>query len=515
MLLVQTFHVFLKNLGRKGHIFLMLNVGLMIGSSYLVSQTPLAFQDFVVNASRSIEESSTLRALFLCAFYYLASSILRDLQLYTFGFVERAMTLEIGRESFKKALGASDGNSANFSAFLLCFQNFFSLLFFTVIPVTLDLLFITISFQTGFTRMVTTLFVFFLAGYILFSIFSTAYIARFQKIFFSNQSKAFTCVTSFFSAHRLLERYRAQVFSQNVFKREFTPNQDLRLGIGLKRSLQANLVNIWTTTFFILIFIYALRGISKGEGNFASLIPIETFFFQSLRRLEIFVRSARETVNSYTGLSAFSTWISGADAVSNKSNSAFRFQNVELKPGITVITGPTGTGKSTLLEQIFTQHSIELDAAYVSQREEFVEATLVENITLHRPVDLTMLEGWIEKLQLSFVLNRLPKGLATQMESGVPLLSGGEQQRLSLLRALIGNPGLLLLDEVTSAQDKESEAAIFKLIQNFARDRQIPVMLVSHSPAALAYADRLIVIKFQGHLEFVEGGIHGNAISMV
>ena len=74
-------------------------------------------------------------------------------------------------------------------------------------------------------------------------------------------------------------------------------------------------------------------------------------------------------------------------------------------------------------------------------------------------------------------------------------LSGGEQQRVSIARALAKNPKLLLCDEPTGALDYNTGKAILKLLQNMCREKGMTVIVITHNQALAPMADRLIHIK--------------------
>jgi ATP-binding cassette, subfamily C, bacterial len=177
---------------------------------------------------------------------------------------------------------------------------------------------------------------------------------------------------------------------------------------------------------------------------------------------------------------------------------------------ITVIQGPSGAGKTTLLDLIVGFHlpqsgqikignadlaDLDIQAwrgsiGYVPQELSLFHDTVTENITLYDE-SLTA-NNVAESAKLSGVaafLGKLPKGLDTDVGEYGGKLSGGQRQRISLARALVTNPKLLILDEVTSALDPETEAAIVKNIAEL-RGRYT-IIAITHRPAWTEIADRL------------------------
>ena len=86
-------------------------------------------------------------------------------------------------------------------------------------------------------------------------------------------------------------------------------------------------------------------------------------------------------------------------------------------------------------------------------------------------------------------------GLEDRMDNFPSQLSGGEQQRISIARALAKNPKLLLCDEPTGALDYNTGKAILKLLQDTAREKGITVVIITHNQAITAMADRIVEIK--------------------
>ena len=86
-------------------------------------------------------------------------------------------------------------------------------------------------------------------------------------------------------------------------------------------------------------------------------------------------------------------------------------------------------------------------------------------------------------------------GLGGRMDNFPAQLSGGEQQRVSIARALAKNPKLLLCDEPTGALDYNTGKAILKLLQDTCREQGMTVILITHNSAIAPMADRVIHIK--------------------
>lgn len=176
-----------------------------------------------------------------------------------------------------------------------------------------------------------------------------------------------------------------------------------------------------------------------------------------------------------------------------------------------VIVGPSGAGKTTVLNILggmdtATSGKLLVDGQDVTaynarrltgyRREDigfvFQFYNLVPNLTALENVELA-LQICRDPLDAREVLNEV--GLGDRLDNFPAQLSGGEQQRVSIARALAKNPKLLLCDEPTGALDYNTGKAILKLLQNMCRERGMTVIVITHNQAIAPMADRLIHIK--------------------
>ena len=117
---------------------------------------------------------------------------------------------------------------------------------------------------------------------------------------------------------------------------------------------------------------------------------------------------------------------------------------------------------------------------------------LVPNLTAKENVELA-LQICKEPLDAEEVLREV--GLGERLGNFPAQLSGGEQQRVSIARALAKNPKLLLCDEPTGALDYQTGKAILKLLQDTCREKGMTVIVITHNSALAPMADRVIKIK--------------------
>lgn len=176
-----------------------------------------------------------------------------------------------------------------------------------------------------------------------------------------------------------------------------------------------------------------------------------------------------------------------------------------------VIVGPSGAGKTTVLNilggmdtatggEVFVDG---MDIATYNHRQltayrrddigfVFQFYNLIPNLTALENVELA-LQICKDPMDAKEVLEEV--GLGERLDNFPAQLSGGEQQRVSIARALAKNPKLLLCDEPTGALDYNTGKAILKLLQDTCRQRGMTVILITHNSAIAPMADRVIRIK--------------------
>lgn len=176
-----------------------------------------------------------------------------------------------------------------------------------------------------------------------------------------------------------------------------------------------------------------------------------------------------------------------------------------------IIVGPSGAGKTTVLNMLGGMDAcsggvITVDGAVVSgynarqltayRRHDigfvFQFYNLVQNLTAKENVELA-LQICKNPLSADEVLSEV--GLSNRMGNFPAQLSGGEQQRVSIARALAKNPKLLLCDEPTGALDYNTGKQILKLLQDTCRQKGMTVIVITHNSAIAPMADTVIRIK--------------------
>ncbi|WP_436685082.1 ABC transporter ATP-binding protein [Micromonospora sp. URMC 106] len=192
------------------------------------------------------------------------------------------------------------------------------------------------------------------------------------------------------------------------------------------------------------------------------------------------------------------------------------------------VVGPSGAGKTTLLQLLARSYDVHAGAvrvggadvraidtevlmaqmAIVFQDVYLFDGTIEENVRLGRPdAGEDEVRAAATAARLDEVIERLPDGWATNVGEGGALLSGGERQRVSIARALLKDAPIVLLDEVTSALDPVSEAAVHEGIDRLMAGRT--VVMVAHRLRTVRRADRVV---FLDGGRIVEDGSHDDLL---
>ncbi len=213
----------------------------------------------------------------------------------------------------------------------------------------------------------------------------------------------------------------------------------------------------------------------------------------------------------------------------NDDNEVIKKLNLDIDNGkITALVGPSGAGKSTIFSLILkfiepSNGSIFIDnynlnkvntnylrrlIGIVPQKTFIFSGTISEAIRFGRPTTKANIVNAARIANAHDFIQELPDGYETFIEERGSNLSGGQLQRISIARALLGDPTILLLDEATSALDAESEESVQKGLQQAMHNRT--VLVIAHRLSTIQKADKIAVIE-KG--EVLEIGSHKELIT--
>jgi len=204
----------------------------------------------------------------------------------------------------------------------------------------------------------------------------------------------------------------------------------------------------------------------------------------------------------------------------------------DVKKGETIaFVGPSGAGKSTLVKLLvglyrpqeghirynnIDSHDMDFDElrnqiGFVTQDTQLFAGTIKENLLFVNPgASDEELHDAMYKASCQNLLSRAEKGIETVIGEGGLKLSGGEKQRLSIARALLRHPHLLIFDEATSSLDSITEEEITNTIRKISAEKEQITVLIAHRLSTIMHADRIYVLE-KGSV--VETGTHLDLIT--
>lgn len=367
------------------------------------------------------------------------------------------------------------------------------------------------------------------------------------------------------SGMKIVKGYNAVGFIVDKFKRINADMSRLLISMARRQQLASPMSEFLGITAVAVILVFGGTLVSEGMVTGAGFIAFIAAFSQITRPLRSFID---QFANINQGVAAGERIFSLLDAESEiqDSPSARQFEglkkSIELRDvrfsydgsreviggvsltihkGETIaLVGSSGGGKSTLSELVprfydvtggqvvidgvpineYTQESLRGKMSIVSQETVLFNDTIEGNILMGRPTashDEVVAACKVANAH-SFIMES-PEGYNTNIGDRGTKLSGGQRQRLSIARAVLKNPEILILDEATSALDTESEKLVQEALTNLLKGRTS--IVIAHRLSTIYNADRIYVID-QGriaeqgtHQELLDkGGIYAHLIEM-
>ena len=287
------------------------------------------------------------------------------------------------------------------------------------------------------------------------------------------------------------------------------------LGLGIFFILQLNESDI---TFLAPVFLIILRALIYAQSlqgallTFANLVPLMNSMTETYEALTTSVsREGALTIERFEQMNLRGVAVRYRDS----GRDSLKVENLSIRRGDRIcVKGPSGSGKSTLsrlLVELVDPHSgsitingierpdIRLSnwlriAASAPQSPQLLAGSVIHNVRYFR--DWISDDEVLRALEMANVLGEmraLPEGLETEIGGSSGLLSGGQRQRLGLARALASDPEFLILDEPSSALDRDSEDALKRAIEALPSDKTL--ILISHSENVMASCSRAVVVR--------------------
>jgi ATP-binding cassette subfamily B protein len=310
--------------------------------------------------------------------------------------------------------------------------------------------------------------------------------------------------------------------------------------------IQGSFVNLLRTSIlFLMLYLIFTQRITVGQ--FFSLFIYSFFIFGPLQELGNVVNTYRETevsLQNFETIMAMPPEPRPENPVSVTDLDVLEFKDVGFqhlsanRPALQEISfavsrgetvafvGPSGSGKTTLVKLLVglyrplsghiyyngtREDEIEINGlreriGFVTQDAQLFSGSIRENLLFVMPeaTDADCMEV-LRQASADTLLARADRGLDTVIGEGGVKVSGGEKQRLSIARALLRKPQLLVFDEATSSLDSLTEEEISQTIRDVAASRDAITILIAHRLSTVLHADRIYVLE-RGRI--VESGRH-------
>ncbi|MBP6385826.1 MAG: ABC transporter ATP-binding protein [Pseudarcicella sp.] len=310
--------------------------------------------------------------------------------------------------------------------------------------------------------------------------------------------------------------------------------------------VQGTCVNL-LRVLLVVVLVYLIYQGKITIGEFYSLNIYSFFLFNPLQEIGNVVNTYREaevSLKNYEQILNIPIEKKPENPYSVEKIDSLKFENVSFKhhtanknalmaisfsakKGETIaFVGPSGSGKSTLVKLLvglykpqtgnilYNNHNydeIDFDQlreriGFVTQDTQLFSGTIRENLLFVNPnaTDSQCLDV-LKKAACHTLLSRADNGLDTVIGEGGVKVSGGEKQRLSIARALLRKPNLLVFDEATSSLDSLTEEEISETIRDISNEETHLTILIAHRLSTIMHADKIFVLE-KGNI--VESGNH-------
>ncbi len=326
------------------------------------------------------------------------------------------------------------------------------------------------------------------------------------------------------------------------------------LGLELSKVKRTRTISFIQGTFVntlrqVILFMLMYL-IFKNDMNAGQLVTMQVFSFfvfgplQEIGNIIISYREAEASLNNFDALmkkapeptsknpshiGTINTLVFDAVGFKHQTASVKAIDNISFKANVgetIAFVGPSGSGKSTLMkllvglyrpqygkilyngidENNINFQDLRSQVGFVTQDTNLFSGSIKENLLFVNPnaTDADLNEVLL-KASATNLLAKAEKGLDTLLGEGGLKLSGGEKQRISIARALIRKPALLIFDEATSALDSLTEEEITDTIRDISALKEQITILIAHRLSTIMHADRIYVLE-KG--EVVETGTH-------
>ncbi|EEL81002.1 ABC transporter, ATP-binding protein and permease component [Bacillus cereus AH1271] len=338
----------------------------------------------------------------------------------------------------------------------------------------------------------------------------------------SNQSSVVEMVSQFVKGAQDLRSLQKEKWAIRLFKGVTAQSYKTEVKKTMMQHCIGVVGTVIETGAYIVVLIIGAHKIMKGEMEigslFAVLATIEMLFFPvryvgdllmmtqvaaaSANRVFSFLdkRGAGSKVERAMGMT-----ITNVSFQENEEEKC-RIHNIDLQinPGeLVMIVGESGAGKTTLLKLMtelykpsngsIVYYGNEARMTTVWQEPRFFETTVKENMYFGEEYLEKQLEKNIELVNMKPIISGLSEGVQTLLHKSGEEFSGGERKRLALLRAIVSNPNLIILDEPTAGLDPSNQETVWDMIEGLGKE--VTRIVATHDVEKAILADRVVIMK--------------------
>jgi ATP-binding cassette subfamily B protein len=315
--------------------------------------------------------------------------------------------------------------------------------------------------------------------------------------------------------------------------------------------VQGTVVNLVRSSMIVILLLLIFKG-SLSPGSYFMFLFYSFFLFNPLQELGTVIqawRDAQVSLGNFQDIISTPIDIKPEKPLLLEKVSTLTFDNVsfrhltatrnalnnisfETRSGETIaFVGPSGSGKTTLVKLLvglyqpkegnvlynnILSKEIDLDQlrekiGFVTQDTQLFSGSIRENLLFVRPgaTDEECM-AVLERAACQTLMSRANNGLSTVIGEGGVKVSGGEKQRLSIARALLRRPDILVFDEATSSLDSITEEEITETIRDVSEYENHITILIAHRLSTIMHADKIFVLE-KGRI--IESGQHFDLLS--
>ncbi|KXI49261.1 ABC transporter ATP-binding protein [Bacillus cereus] len=338
----------------------------------------------------------------------------------------------------------------------------------------------------------------------------------------NNQSTVVEMVSQFVKGVQDLRSLQKEKWAIRLFKRVTAQSYKTEVKKTMMQHCIGVVGTVMETGAYIVVLIVGVQKIMKGEIEVGSLVAvlatIEMLFFpvryvgDLLMMTQVAIASAnrvfsfldKRVANSNVERAMGMTLTNVSFQENDEEKCRIYNIDLQIKPGeLIMIVGESGEGKTTLLKLMaglykpsngsVAYYGNEARLTTVWQEPRFFRTTVKENMYFGEEYIEHQLEKNIELVNGTSIIRDLPEGIQTVLHKSGEEFSGGERKRLALLRAIVSNPNLIILDEPTAGLDPSNQEIVWNMIEGLGGE--VTRIVATHDVEKVILADRVVIMK--------------------